>query len=77
MSDKWPPQTWQDIAEYDPAEMVAGFCSWEKGDPEPGGNHSAAYRWGWTNAAHDRGRDDEFVALRQSYIKAMRIGKAA
>jgi len=47
-----PPRTYADIASMDQAELMAGYIGYERGDPEPGGNHSRAYWWGWWSAAN-------------------------
>lgn len=36
-------------------EMVAGYVSAERGDPEPGGNHSRAFHHGWRTRMMDLG----------------------
>jgi len=46
-----PPRTYAEIAAMDRLELMAGYMGYEKGDPEPGGNHSRAYWWGWWNRA--------------------------
>jgi hypothetical protein len=37
----------------DRSEMVAGYMSAERGDPEPGMNHSLAYCHGWRSMMYD------------------------
>ncbi len=72
MSEVWPPRSWEDIAAYSDDDIVAGYREWRPDDVEPGDNHSPGYRWGWTNAAHDHGREDDFSPLRFQYIAATR-----
>ena len=39
----------------DSAEMIEGHLSAEKGDPEPGGNHSRSFHHGWRTRMMDLG----------------------
>lgn len=68
----FPPTKWQDIEDYDHAEVVEGYRSYAKGDPVPGPNHSDGFRWGWQNGFYDQNSkdgDDGFVAIRHAYIR--------
>lgn len=77
MSDQvFPPTSWQDIAAYDNAECVEGLLDFLRGEPEPGGNRSPSYRWGWITGRADRHGADQFDALRHQYAR-IKIGKAA
>lgn len=43
------------LLSLDRDEMVAGHTSAERGDPEPGMNHSLAYCHGWRTRMYDLG----------------------
>lgn len=43
-----------DLDALDEDEIVAGYRSAAKDDPEPGGNHSRAFWHGWRNGMSDR-----------------------
>jgi hypothetical protein len=66
----FPPRTAFDILAYDTEEIVAGYRQYRDGDPEPGDNRSASYRWGWANARKDVTREpDGFEPLRRDFIR--------
>jgi hypothetical protein len=48
-----PITTLRELDALDKAELVAGHMSAEKGDPEPGGNHSRAFHHGWRTRMMD------------------------
>ena len=50
-----PVTTLADLLALDDAEILAGHVSAEKGDPEPGGNHSRAFHHGWRTRMMDLG----------------------
>lgn len=46
------------LAEYDAIDLdecVAGYLSAERGDPEPGANHTRSYHHGWRTRMMDMG----------------------
>jgi len=51
-----PVATKADLETLDHAEIVAGYCEWNRDDPEPGPNRGRAYWHGWRNAAADHGQ---------------------
>jgi len=74
----FPPASWKDIDGYEPSEMVAGYLSYERGDPTPGQNHSDGFRWGWQNHYRDSAaEDDGFDRIRREYIRESRKVRAA
>ena len=50
-----PVTTLEELDALDEAEMMAGFLSAEKGDPEPGANHSRSFYHGWRTRMMDLG----------------------
>lgn len=48
-----PVTTLAELDALDEAEMMAGHLSAEKGDPEPGANHSRAFHHGWRTRMMD------------------------
>lgn len=74
----FPPSSWQDVEDYDHAEVVAGYLSYRRDDPKPGPNHSDGFRWGWQNGFADHNYrdlengDDGFRSIRFAYIAARR-----
>ena len=60
MSDKTttchqPVITLDELDALDEDEMIAGHLSAEKGDPEPGANHTRAFHHGWRTRMMDLG----------------------
>ena len=55
----WMPHraivTLHELLALDPAEIQAGYLHAERGDPEPGPNHSRAYHHGWRTRMMDLG----------------------
>lgn len=55
----WRPHaaivTLHELLALDANEIVAGHLSAERGDPEPGANHSRAYHHGWRTRMMDLG----------------------
>lgn len=69
---EFPPKCWQDIFAYDDDDVVAGFREYRLGEPEPGPNRPAGYRWGWANRKRDTTREpDAFDEVRRSYMAAV------
>jgi hypothetical protein len=54
----FPPTSALDVFFYDEDEVVAGYRGYRPGDPEPGGNRSPGYRWGWANRRVDSTGED-------------------
>ena len=50
-----PVTTLAELDALDDAELMAGHMSAEKGDPEPGANHSRAFHHGWRTRMMDLG----------------------
>lgn len=70
-----PIVTLAELLALDDDEIVEGYVSAERGDPEPGGNHSRAYHHGWRCAMMDLGEIEITPAHRKlvrSYGEYMR-----
>ena len=50
-----PIRTKADLDSLDQADVLEGYMSAERGDPEPGENRGRAYWHGWRNAMIDMG----------------------
>lgn len=50
-----PPRTLEDLHSLDAAEIIGGYMSAERGDPEPGPNRGRAFWFGWRNRMMDMG----------------------
>lgn len=50
-----PITTVEDMDALDRAELSEGYMGAEKGDPEPGMNHTRSYHHGWRVAMMDKG----------------------
>lgn len=50
-----PIVTLHELLALDDAEVIAGHFSAERGDPEPGPNHTRAYHHGWRTRMMDLG----------------------
>lgn len=50
-----PVLTLADLDSLDDAEMLDGYLSAQRGDPEPGPNRGRAYWHGWCNRMRDYG----------------------
>lgn len=55
MSAHAPITTLAEWDALDDGEVLAGHIGAEKGDPEPGGNHSRSYHHGWRTRMMDMG----------------------
>lgn len=72
-----PVRTLDDLFSLDVDEIVAGYTSYENGDPEPGPNRGRAFWHGWRNASRDRGQlvgDDAMAQLAHDFARAERSG---
>ena len=66
-----PVTTLADLLALDNAEVVDGFMSAERGDPEPGANHSRSYYHGWRTRMMDMGEipiPPEHHALARAWV---------
>jgi hypothetical protein len=50
-----PVRTKADFETLNGADVVEGYCSTERGDPEPGENRGRSYWHGWRNRMIDYG----------------------
>ena len=50
-----PVATLEELDGLDEAQIIEGFLSAERGDPEPGENRGKAYWHGWCNRQRDYG----------------------
>ena len=69
-----PVRTKADLDTLDIAEIVEGYRSAERGDPEPGPNHSRAYWHGWRNRMIDLGELPLDEAAMQLAHDVIRLG---
>jgi hypothetical protein len=60
-----PVRTKADLDTLDEAEMIAGYLSAERGDPEPRQNRGRAFWHGWRNRMIDLGELPTDDASRQ------------
>lgn len=70
-----PVTTLADLATLDEAEMLEGYLSAERGDPEPGPNRGRAFWHGWRCRMFDYGvikADDGHRQLTREVIAASR-----
>ena len=75
MTNFEPVRTLADLASLDAAEIVEGYTSAERGDPEPGPNRGRAFWHGWRNRMRDHGEiphDDASRALARAYVAGSR-----
>ncbi len=66
-----PVTTLAELDALDEAEVADGFLHAERGDPEPGANHSRAYHHGWRVRMMDMGElpiPDEHRALVRAWL---------
>jgi len=67
-----PVTTLADLLALDSDEIVAGHIGAERGDPEPGANHTRAYHHGWRTRMMDLGEipiTPEHMALVREWVK--------
>ena len=75
MSHHAPVTTLAELEALDDAELLAGHLSAERGDPEPGANHTRAFHHGWRTRMMDLGEipiTAEHRALVREWVKAQR-----
>lgn len=67
--------TLEQLDALDSDEVMAGFLSSERGDPEPGDNHSLSFHHGWLSRQYDLGArptPPEHKALVRAYAARAR-----
>lgn len=70
-----PVRTLADLESLDPDEILAGYQSAERGDPEPGPNRGRSFWHGWRNRQLDMGelpQDDASRALASAVMEKRR-----
>lgn len=70
-----PVRTKADLDQLDPNEIVEGYKSAERGDPEPGPNRGRAFWHGWRNRMidlHELPQDDASRQLVREVVRARR-----
>lgn len=75
MSAFEPVSTYADLQTLNQNDIVDGYMSAERGDPEPGENRGRAYWHGWRNRMIDLGvirKDDAAAQLAREYLAAQR-----
>lgn len=78
MSPFLPVYTKQDLDTLDHDDIIEGYSSAERGDPEPGQNRGRAFWHGWRNRMIDYGElepDDASRSLVRDVMKAMRADR--
>jgi hypothetical protein len=73
-----PVTTLEELDALDEAEMVRGHLSAEKGDPEPGANHSRSFHHGWRTRMMDLGEIEapsEHRLLVRAWVQRCRLTK--
>jgi hypothetical protein len=67
--------TLEQLDSLDNGELVEGYMAAERGDPEPGTNHSLAYCHGWRSRMYDLREiptPPEHYALTRDYVARAR-----
>ncbi len=75
MSNFEPVRTLADLESLDFADILDGYKSAERGDPEPGPNRGRAYWHGWRNRMMDYGvipTDEAAQQLAREVVRARR-----
>jgi len=70
-----PVRTMADLNGLNEDDMVEGYLSAERGDPEPGENRGRSFWHGWRNRMIDMGElppDEAGTQLAREYLAAMR-----
>lgn len=71
-----PVSTLEELDSLDPAEIMEGYVSAERGDPEPGQNRGKSFWHGWCNRMRDIGvlpQTPETKQLTKEYIASGRL----
>lgn len=74
-----PVRTKADLDTLNEADVIEGYSSAQRGDPEPGENRGRAFWHGWRNRMIDMGQipgDDASHQLVREVLAAMRAEKA-
>ncbi|MCP1852733.1 MULTISPECIES: hypothetical protein [unclassified Bradyrhizobium] len=75
-----PVSTLADLETLDEGQMIEGYRSAERGDPEPGPNRGRSYWHGWRNRMIDMGElpgDEASRSLAREYLAAQGQRRAA
>lgn len=70
-----PVRTMADLETLDEEQIVEGYRSAERGDPEPGPNRGRSFWHGWRNKMMDLGElphDEASRTLAREYVAAQR-----
>lgn len=70
-----PVRTLADLDTLDQNEIVSGYLSAERGDPEPGENRGRSFWHGWRNGMIDLGelpKDDAAAQLAREVVADLR-----
>lgn len=70
-----PVTTLEELDSLDDAEVLEGYASAERGDPEPGPNRGRAFWFGWCNRQRDFGiiqSDETHRRLVKQYVERLR-----
>ncbi len=70
-----PVRTVADLDTLDEAQIVEGYMSANRGDPEPGPNRGRSFWRGWRNKMMDLGelpKDDAAGSLAREYVGGQR-----
>ena len=68
-------RTLDDLATLNEDEIIEGYLSSGRGDPEPGKNRGRAFWHGWRNRMIDLGElpsDDASAVLAHAYVESMK-----
>jgi hypothetical protein len=73
-----PVRTLSDLATLNDDDILEGYRSAERGDPEPGENRGRSFWHGWRNRMIDLGEipaDEASGQLAREYIASMRASR--
>jgi hypothetical protein len=73
-----PVTTIEELDLLDDADLMQGYLSAERGDPEPGGNHSRSFHHGWRMRMMDLSEIDvpaKHRALVRAWVQRCRLVK--
>jgi hypothetical protein len=75
-----PVRTCADLETLDKDQIVQGYLSAERGDPEPGENRGRSFWHGWRNRMIDLGelpKDDAAMQLAKEVLADMRAERSS
>lgn len=78
MSNFEPIRTYSDLESLDEGQIIEGYLSTERGDPEPGQNRGRAFWHGWRNRMIDLGElphDEASAQLAREFVAAQRTNR--